>query len=33
MDIVHEIGAVPTDFRDRPLDPVVMEKVEILSEK
>lgn len=33
MDIVHEIGAVPTDFRDRPLDPVVMEKVEVLTDK
>jgi cyclophilin family peptidyl-prolyl cis-trans isomerase len=26
MDVVHEIGSAPTDFRDRPLDPVVMEK-------
>ena len=33
MDIVHKIGAVPTDFRDRPLDPVVMEKVEVLTDK
>ena len=33
MDVVHEIGSVPTDFRDRPLDPVIMEKVEILPDK
>jgi cyclophilin family peptidyl-prolyl cis-trans isomerase len=33
MDVVHEIGSAPTDFRDRPLDPVVMEKVEILTDK
>ena len=32
MDIVREIGSVSTDFRDRPRDPVVMEKVEILAE-
>ncbi len=32
MDIVREIGATATDFRDRPVDPVVMEKVEVLAE-
>ena len=32
MDIVREIGAVATDSNDRPLDPVVMEKVEVLPE-
>lgn len=32
MDIVREIGAVATDFRDRPLDKVVMEKVEVIAE-
>ena len=32
MDVVREIGAVATNFQDRPLDPVVMEKVEVLSE-
>ena len=32
MDVVREIGAVATDFRDRPQDPVVMEKVEVITE-
>ena len=32
MDVVREIGAVATNFQDRPLDPVVMEKVEVLPE-
>ena len=32
MDVVREIGAVATDFRDRPQDPVVMEKVEVLTD-
>lgn len=32
MDVVKEIGAVATNFQDRPLDPVVMEKVEVLTE-
>ena len=31
MDIVHKIGSTPTDFMDRPLQAVVMEKVEILK--
>lgn len=31
MDIVHKIGSTPTDFMDRPLHEVVMEKVEILK--
>ena len=31
MDVVREIGAVATNFQDRPLDPVVMEKVEVLT--
>ena len=32
MDIVREIGSVATNFQDRPLDPVVMEKVEVVAE-
>ena len=32
MDVVREIGAVATNFQDRPLDPGVMEKVEVLAE-
>lgn len=32
MDVVKEIGSVATNFQDRPLDPVVMEKVEVLTE-
>ena len=32
MDVVREIGSVATNFQDRPLDPVVMEKVEVLPE-
>ena len=32
MDVVREIGAVATNFQDRPVDPVVMEKVEVLAE-
>ena len=31
MDIVHKIGSTPTDFQDRPLEDVVMNKVEILK--
>lgn len=30
MDVVRLIGAVPTDFRDRPREAVVMEKVEVV---
>jgi peptidyl-prolyl cis-trans isomerase A (cyclophilin A) len=29
MDVVEEIGSVPTDGNDRPLDPVVLDSVEI----
>ena len=32
MDVVREIGSVATGFRDRPVDPVVMEKVEVVTE-
>ena len=32
MAVVREIGSVATNFQDRPLDPVVMEKVEVLAE-
>jgi peptidyl-prolyl cis-trans isomerase A (cyclophilin A) len=32
MDVVREIGSVATNFQDRPVDPVVMEKVEVLVE-
>ena len=32
MDVVREIGSVATNFQDRPLDPVVTEKVEVLTE-
>ena len=31
MDIVHKSGSTPTDFQDRPLEDVVMNKVEILK--
>ena len=31
MDRVRLIGVVPTDFRDRPIEPVVMEKVEVIK--
>lgn len=31
MEVVRLIGAVPTDFRDRPKDQVVMEKVEVVK--
>ena len=31
MVIVHKIGSTPTDFQDRPLEDVVMNKVEILK--
>lgn len=31
IEIVRLIGVVPTDFRDRPKEPVVMEKVEIVK--
>lgn len=32
MDVVHKIGSTPTDFADRPLQDVVMEKVEVVKE-
>ena len=32
MDVVHKIGSTPTEFADRPLEDVVMEKVEIVKE-
>ena len=32
MDVVREIGSVATNFQDKPLDPVIMEKVEVLAE-
>ena len=32
MDVVREIGSIATNFQDRPVDPVVMEKVEVLAE-
>lgn len=31
MDIVRLIGVVPTDFRDRPKDPVIMETAEVIK--
>ena len=31
MDFVRLIGVVPTDFRDRPKDPVIMETVEVIK--
>ncbi|WP_405379668.1 peptidylprolyl isomerase [Phascolarctobacterium sp.] len=31
MDVVRLIGVVPTDFRDRPREAVVMEKVEVVK--
>lgn len=31
MDVVHKIGSTPTDYADRPLQDVVMEKVEIVK--
>lgn len=31
MEVVRLIGIVPTDFRDRPKDPVIMEKVEVVK--
>lgn len=31
MDVVRSIGSVATDFRDRPLDEVVMETVEVVG--
>lgn len=31
MDVVRLIGVVPTDFRDRPREDVVMEKVEVVK--
>ena len=30
MDVVDEIAAAATDWNDKPLEPVVMEKVEIV---
>ena len=32
MDTVDEISQVPRDQRDKPLDPVVMEKVEVVGD-
>lgn len=32
MDVAHKIGSTPTDFADRPLQDVVMEKVEVVKE-
>jgi cyclophilin family peptidyl-prolyl cis-trans isomerase len=32
MNVVRLIGAVVTDFRDRPREDVVMEKVEVVKE-
>ena len=32
MNVVRSIGAVVTDFRDRPREDVVMEKVEVVKE-
>lgn len=31
MDVVRLIGVVPTDFRDRPREAVIMEKVELMA--
>ena len=31
MDVVRQIGVVPTDFRDRPREAVTMEKVEVVK--
>ncbi len=31
MDVVRLIGALPTDFRDRPREAVTMEKVEVVK--
>ncbi len=31
MEVVRLIGAVVTDFRDRPKEPVIMEKVEVVK--
>lgn len=31
MDVVRLIGVVPTDFRDRPCEAVIMEKVEVVK--
>lgn len=31
IEVVRLIGVVPTDFRDRPKDPVIMEKVEVVK--
>ncbi len=31
MDVVRLIGVVPTDFRDRPREAVIMEKVEVVK--
>ena len=31
MDVVRLIGVVPTDFRDRPKEDVIMEKVEVIK--
>ena len=31
MDVVKKIGSTPTDMRDRPIEPVVMKKVTIVT--
>lgn len=31
IEIIREIGSVKTDFRDKPVEPVVMEKVEVID--
>lgn len=31
MDVVNEIAEVATDYNDKPLEPVIMEKVEIIE--
>ena len=31
MDIIRKIGVVKTDFRDRPVEQVVMETVEVVK--
>lgn len=31
IEVIREIGSVKTDFRDKPVKPVVMEKVEVID--
>ncbi|KAK6090068.1 hypothetical protein P3W45_000956 [Vairimorpha bombi] len=33
MDVLKEINDVPTDIRDRPIDDVIINKIEIISDK